>query len=311
METLNGLQVSERNYIFFASLSLMENKVNSRWQKFRLFLRRRYRLVILNDSTFAESLSLKLFPWQFIILILAVTIVMTTAVISLVAFTPLREYIPGYGNVSDRKAILNLTLRTDSLEQLISERDLYVETVLRAMKEQVETKTPRPTRDTTAKHKLPATPGKNEAEFREEYEKGRDDQSYAVARLKYKGLTDFVFFPPVSGAISAIFDLRGGHRGVDIVTKSDETIKSTLDGTVIYAGFSSAEGNVISIQHSNNLVSVYKHCAKVLKTSGERVKSGEVIAVVGNTGEKSTGPHLHFEMWFNGSAINPREFIAF
>ena len=311
METLNGLQVSERNYIFFASLSLMENKVNSRWKKFRLFLRRRYRLVILNDSTFAESLSLKLFPYQFIILLLAVTIVMTTAVISLVAFTPLREYIPGYGDVSDRKAILNLTLRADSLEQLISERDLYVETVLKAMKEQVETKTPRPARDTTAKHKLPATPGKNEAEFREEYEKGRDDQSYAVARLKYKGLTDFVFFPPVNGAISAIFDLRGGHRGIDIVTKPDETIKSTLDGTVIYAGFSSAEGNVISVQHNNNLISVYKHCAQVVKVAGDRVKSGEVIAIVGNTGEKSTGPHLHFEMWFNGSAINPREFIAF
>jgi len=289
----------------------MENLVNSRWKKFRLFLRRRYRLVILNDSTFAESLSIKLSPWQLIILVLSITIVMTSAVISLVAFTPLREYIPGYGDVSDRKSILNLTVRADSLEQLILERDLYVETVLKAMKEQVETQTARPPRDTSAKHRLPSTPGKMENEFRKEYEKGKDDQSYAVARLKYKGLTDYVFFPPVSGVISSRFNLKEGHRGVDIMTKPSETIKSTLDGTVIYAGFSAAEGNVISVQHGNNLVSIYKHCASLLKNPGERVKSGEALAVVGNTGEKSTGPHLHFEMWFNGSAINPLEFIAF
>lgn len=101
------------------------------------------------------------------------------------------------------------------------------------------------------------------------------------------------------------------HFGVDVVTREDETIKSTLNGTIIFTGFTSQDGNVIQVQHSNNLISIYKHCSSLLKSKGDRVKSGEALAVVGNSGEKSNGPHLHFELWYNGAPVNPQEFVSF
>ncbi|MBA3705743.1 MAG: M23 family metallopeptidase, partial [Bacteroidetes bacterium] len=99
--------------------------------------------------------------------------------------------------------------------------------------------------------------------------------------------------------------------GVDVVTKQDEMVKSTLEGTVVFTGFSAKDGYVIQIQHSNNLTSIYKHNAEILKKTGDRIKSGEAISVVGNTGELSKGPHLHFELWYNGIPINPQDCISF
>jgi murein DD-endopeptidase MepM/ murein hydrolase activator NlpD len=124
-------------------------------------------------------------------------------------------------------------------------------------------------------------------------------------------LSEIIFFTPVKGFITTSYDITEEHLGVDIVTREDETIKSTLDGTVVYTGFTAEDGNIVQVQHNNNLISIYKHCAAILKTRGDRVKSGEAIAVVGNTGEKSNGPHLHFELWYNGASVNPQEFVAF
>jgi hypothetical protein len=296
--------------IFFAPLGRMERK--SSLKRLGIFLRRKYRLVILNDNTFAESFSVRMSPWGLIISILAVTIVMVTLVISTIAFTPLREYIPGYGDVSERKQIMRLNLKADSLENLIESRDLYLSTMLKAMHEKVETQTPKPKRDTTGKYKdVTTVPSTRDLEFRKQYEADKISSTAGLARLKYKGLTDFVFFPPVKGLVSSSFETVEGHFGIDIVTKPDETIKSTLDGTVIFAGYSAEDGNIIQIQHNNNIISIYKHCSASLKHTGDRVKSGEAIAVVGDTGEKSHGPHLHFEIWFNGTPVNPQEFVAF
>jgi septal ring factor EnvC (AmiA/AmiB activator) len=276
------------------------------------FLRKKYRLVVLNDSTFGEKISLRLTPWGIIIGVLAVTIVMTTIVISTVAFTPLREYIPGYGNIAERKQLLKLSLKTDSIEQTLETRDLYLKSLLNVVNERVETKTTKPKKDTTGKYKLQnIKPSGADIQFREEYEENKNNVAAGVAKLKYKGLSELVFFAPVKGLITTSYNIPDDHFGVDVVTKQDETIKSTLDGTVIFAGFSAQDGNVIQIQHSNNLVSIYKHCSTLLKKTGARVKSGEAIAVVGNTGEKSHGSHLHFELWFNGSPINPQEFVSF
>ncbi|MCC6372677.1 MAG: M23 family metallopeptidase [Bacteroidia bacterium] len=290
----------------------MEAPKISRFKRFRASLRNKYRLVILNDSTYSEKFSLRLSPWGLIIGAAAITIVMTTLVISFVAFTPLKEYIPGYGNIAERKQILELSLKTDSLERTLDERDLYLKSVLNVFNGNVETKGPKPTKDTTGKYTLrDAKPSKTDIEFRNEYEELKDKGTTATAKIKYSGLGDLVFFTPVKGIITNSFNLSDEHFGVDVVTKPDETIKCTLDGTIIFTGFSSKDGNIVQVQHNNNLVSIYKHCSAFLKQTGNRVKSGEVIAVVGNTGEKSNGPHLHFELWFNGTPINPQEFVAF
>jgi len=283
----------------------------SKRKKISAFLRSKYRLILLNDTTFGEKFSLRLSPTTLIIGVSAITIVMTTLVISLVAFTPLREYIPGYGDVTERKQILKLNLKADSLEQILETRDEYMNSVLNVLNEKVETKSEKPKKDTTGKFaKVNTNPSESDLEFRNDYEKNKGSVS-SVAKFKPSGLSEVVFFTPVKGLVSGSFDLAEEHYGVDVVTKPDESIKSTLDGAVIFTGFSAEDGNVIHVQHNNNLISIYKHCSVLLKQTGERVKSGEAISVVGNSGEKSNGPHLHFELWYNGTPINPQDFVAF
>ncbi len=290
----------------------MEHHKLSRWKRLLLFLRKKYRFVILNDSTFAEKLSFILSPWGIIIGVSALTIVMTSLVISLIAFTPLREYIPGYGNIAERKQILKLNLKADSLEKTLDSRESYLKSVLNALDERLETRTEKPKKDTTGKYKnINTKPSSTDIAFRNDYEENKDNAVASVAKLKYKTLSELVFFTPVKGIVTNSFKMTEEHYGVDIVTKQDETVKSTLDGTIIYTGFSAKDGNIVQVQHTDNIISIYKHCSSFLKNTGDRIKSGEAIAVVGNTGEKSNGPHLHFELWFNGSPVNPQEFVSF
>lgn len=290
----------------------MAEAKSSNRKRIGTFLRSKYRLILLNDTTFGEKFSLTLSPAALLIGVAAITIVMTTLVISLVAFTPLREYIPGYGDVTERKQILQLNLKADSLEQIIAGRDEYLNSVLNVLNEKVESKSDKPRRDTTGQlAKVNTNPSEKDLEFRTDYEKNKTNPGGTVAGFKPAGLAGLVFFTPVPGLVSASFDVSGEHYGVDVVTKPDEGIKSTLDGTVIFTGFSAGDGNIIHVQHTNNLISIYKHCSVLLKNTGDRVRSGEVISVVGNSGEKSNGPHLHFELWYNGAPINPQEFVAF
>lgn len=250
-------------------------------------------------------------PWGLIIGIGAITIVMTTLVISTVAFTPLREYIPGYGDVYEKRLILRLNTIADSLEDQIRTRDIYLKDLMAVLLEKPEKKSDKPRRDSTDRQKkINLEPGSADIQFRAEYEESKGSGSN-VAPLTLSGLGEQVFFSPVSGYITASFDPGAPHFGVDIVTKENEPIKATLDGTIIFAGFSSEDGHVIHVQHGNNLVSVYKHCSALLRRVNDRVRTGEAIGIVGNTGENSRGPHLHFELWFNGSPVNPQEFLAF
>ncbi len=290
----------------------MIDQKHTRWQKFKIALRSKYRLVILNDTTFGESFSITLSPLGLIIGIAALTIVMTTLVISLVAFTPLREYIPGYGNVTERRLIVNLSSRADSLDEVLTAREEYMKSVLNVLNEKTETKPEKPKKDTTGKYKNTNTnPTKSDLKFRTDFEKNKASSIVAISNPKLKGLIDLIFFVPAKGLITTSYNISDEHYGVDLVTKPEEFIKSTLDGTIIFTGFSAEDGYVMQIQHSNNLTSIYKHCSDLLKHVGDRVKSGEAVAVVGNTGEKSKGSHLHFEVWYNGLPINPQEVVAF
>lgn len=297
--------------IFFAYLRFMAVEKKRRLSRLGAFLRSKYRLVILNDNTFGEKFSLRLSPWSLIVGVSAITIVMTTIVISLVAFTPLREYIPGYGTVAERKQILQLTLKADSIEQVLGARDSYMRNILNVLNEKVETKAEKPRKDTTGKYSgINVNPSNNDVEFRNDFEANRTSVA-TISNWRLKGLSEIVFYTPVKGLVITSYNLAEDHYGVDVVTKADEFVKSTLDGTIVFAGYSAEDGYVVQVQHSNNLTSIYKHNAEILKQTGERVKSGEAIAIVGNTGERSKGPHLHFELWYNGMPINPQECVAF
>jgi biotin carboxyl carrier protein len=290
---------------------MAENK-NNRWKIVTNQLRNKYRLVILNDDTFAEKFAFRLSPLGLIIAISAVTIAMTSLVISLVAFTSLREYIPGYGDVTERKDILELTVKTDSLEDILKARDWYMKNLVNVFEGKTEGKTDKPTKDTSGKYqKVNVKPSENDVQFRKDVENEPASIKFAGSNIKKNALANYLFFSPVKGLVTQSFNVAEEHFGVDVVAKKDALIKSTLDGTVIYSGFTPSEGYVLHIQHENNLISIYKHNSSVLKKMGDKVKSGEAVAIIGNSGESSKGPHLHFELWHNGLPINPEEFIVF
>jgi lipoprotein NlpD len=145
--------------------------------------------------------------------------------------------------------------------------------------------------------------------FREEIEQ---EEKYAInSQLKRENKSSFFFFKPIEGIISSEFDRNARHYGIDLVAKENESIKAVLEGTVILAEWTTDNGHIIQIQHRNNWVSVYKHCSVLFKKAGEQVKAGEAIAIVGNSGTETTGPHLHFELWENGSPKDPQQYIAF
>jgi len=290
----------------------MVEKNHSRWKIFTDQLRNKYRLVILNDETFGETFSFRSSPLGLLVLIGAVTIVMTTIVISLVAFTSLREYIPGYGNVSEREELLELSVKADSIEEILKARDWYMKNLVNVFSDSLQGKPPRPLKDTSGKFKnVSIKPSEKDVQFRQEVENEPAALEFNGPLARKHPLANYLFFNPVKGMVTTSFDALEEHYGVDVVAKKDEMIKSTLDGTIVFAGYTPADGYVIQIQHDNNLMSVYKHNSTLLKKLGDRVKSGEPIAVIGNTGENSKGPHLHFELWHNGLPINPEEFIIF
>lgn len=289
----------------------MAEQKNSRWKLITDQLKNKYRLVILSDESFGEKFSFKLSPLGLIIVISTITILMTSLVISIVAFTPLREYIPGYGDVAERKQIFELSIKADSLEQTLEARDWYIRNIANVIGGKTEGMPEKPVKDTSGKYlKLDTKPSPKDQKFREDVENEPASISFGTSGRK-SALANYLFFCPVKGLITTSFNATEEHYGVDIVAKKDEFIKSTLDGTVVFVGFTPNEGHVIQIQHENNMISIYKHNSEVLKKMGEKVQSGEPIAVIGNSGETSKGPHLHFELWHNGYPLNPEEFIIF
>jgi murein DD-endopeptidase MepM/ murein hydrolase activator NlpD len=276
-------------------------------------LKHHYRLVVLNDDTFEEKFSLRLTPLGLLILIGSITIVMTFLVISLVAFTPLREYIPGYGNVAQKRELIALTARTDSLEKSMAAKDWYIRNIANVLSGQAEGKPAKPQKDTSINYShLNVKPSGNDSGMRNEIESA-DKYSLSISDKSkpVSSISSFVFFSPVKGVVTESFNLGMEHYGVDIAAPENEFIKSTLDGTVVFAGFTSSDGYVVQIQHSNNLMSVYKHNSEIAVKVGDYVKAGKPIAIIGNSGETSNGPHLHFELWYNGNPINPQDYIVF
>ncbi len=275
-------------------------------------LRNRYRLTVMNDDTFEEKFTLRLTPLGVVILIGSVTIVMTMLVISLLAFTSLREYIPGYADISVRREMIRLAMKSDSLEQTISEQNFFVQNLNNVLSGNIKNDSAqtRPDKKITPPN-LKINPSVKEKALRKIIES--QDQytlSYATETNK-SGISNFFFFTPLKGIVSASFNTKDKHFGVDIVGPENEPIKATLDGTVILAAWSSETGYTITVQHSNNLISVYKHNSVLLKKMGDYVKAGEPVAIIGNSGEQTTGPHLHFELWYNGNAVNPQDYMVF
>jgi murein DD-endopeptidase MepM/ murein hydrolase activator NlpD len=277
-------------------------------------LRIKYRMVLLNDDSFAEKFSFRLTALNVFIVVGVISIVMIAIVTSIIAFTPLREFIPGYAaEISTKRNLIALSLKTDSLAKVAVEREEYVTNLNHVLNGDSDPKLEKSKKDSTKKYKkLNTKNSKDDSAFRVEYE-SQDKYTLSVnATSKGKNsIAGFFFFTPVKGRVTESYSAAKEHYGVDVAAVENDPIKATLDGTVIFSGWSSETGYVIQIQHTNNLVSVYKHNSALLKKTGEYVKAGEPIAIVGSSGEQSTGPHLHFELWYNGLAIDPQDYIVF
>ena len=288
------------------------DKKKTRFERIMERLKNRYRLVVMNDDTFEEKFSLRLTPLGLVILVGAVSIFMTILVISIVAFTPLREYIPGYGSDANMKnELMKLTVKTDSIELELEKKNIFLENIQHVLNGDIKIDSLLNKPDSSLRYtKLNFNASAEDSVLRKQME-NQDQYSLSDESGNKNAIASFFFFTPVKGQVTNSFNEKEEHFGVDIAAAENEAIKAALDGTVIFTGWSTETGYVIQVQHSNNLISIYKHNSKLMKKMGQYVKAGEVIAIIGNSGEQTTGTHLHFELWYNGNAIDPQEYIVF
>jgi murein DD-endopeptidase MepM/ murein hydrolase activator NlpD len=276
-------------------------------------LKSKYRLVIMRETSFEEVWQMKLSRMNVIAALAVSLTVYTIIVVVLIIYTPVKQLIPGYPNAEMTRNIRMNALRLDSLDYQLTLKDQFIDNLITVVNGG-ETKIHSTDKGTSnvSISQISDDRSADDSLLRLEVEKAQRFNLGTQASPAGGGnLNQLYFFPPVRGLIMARFDFVKGHYGVDIATAANMGIKAALDGTVIMADYTSETGYTIQVQHENNLVSVYKHCKELFKTTGNRIKAGEVIATVGNTGELTTGPHLHFELWHQGKALNPEHFIAF
>ncbi|MGD0340452.1 MAG: M23 family metallopeptidase [Bacteroidales bacterium] len=276
--------------------------------------RDKYRFSVVNDTTFEEVWRIKLTQYNAFLLITFLILFIIGATVSLVAFTNLRNFIPGYPDVTMRRNILMSAIRLDSLDRELALRDKYFAN-LNAIIAGKEPANISSTQDISGNYKAIKFRNSTEDSALRAQVESSERYNLTLGPNSPEAVTSLAslhFFPPVKGVISGHFDIRSKHYGTDIVTTPKSPVSAALDGTVIFTGWTMETGFVIEVQHPNNIVSVYKHNESLLKETGDRVRAGEPISIVGSTGELYTsGPHLHFEIWYKGSPLNPEEHIIF
>lgn len=284
----------------------MKNKRKAFWKNIKF----KYKLTIINENTLEEIVGIHVSKLNGLsVLLSAVTVIFLIASL-IIAFTPLRNYLPGYMNTEVREQVVMNALRADSLQQMLERQRMYVMNIQDIIGGVVKIDSVHSIDSLTmvrSEELMERTQA--EDDFRKQYE---ESERYNLTTIdNAPAVTGLIFFRPTRGMVSSSFDANRKHFGIDIAATPNESVLATLDGTVILATYTADTGYVIQVQHNQNLVTVYKHCGSLLKKVGDTVKAGEAIALVGNTGEKTTGPHLHFEIWNKGRALDPSKYIVF
>jgi len=275
-------------------------------------IRDKYRMIIYNDHTFEEVGFIRLSRLSLIALLSTSFILIVAGVFALIAYTGIRELIPGYPDGTMRRNIIMNAIRLDSLENEILIRDRYFKN-LNALVSGREPDDNLSGVDTSVEvGNIQFTTSLEDSVLRAQVE---DEEQYNLLVVDKESspsnLASIHFFAPIKGMVTNSFNAGENHFGTDIVAGPNEVVKACLDGTVTLATWTVETGYVIQIQHDNNLVSIYKHNAELLKKTGSVVKAGDAIAIIGNSGELTTGPHLHFELWHNGTPVDPEQYIVF
>jgi murein DD-endopeptidase MepM/ murein hydrolase activator NlpD len=284
------------------------------------WLSNRYILVVRNEENFAEKTSFSFTYAKIIVFITTISIFLFSLSFYLSSTILAKWFHPAGREMVINKQIIELTAQVDSLEEQITYRDkalLGISQVIKgndqflgAQNSRTDTTAPKQTEVNTDT----ITPV--DIEIRKEMESRESAPSNPVVRnVSHTPSNElqniFLFNPLTGGIITDRFDAKKSHYGVDIVAKKDEPVKAVADGTVIMASWTSDTGHIIAVQHHGNLISVYKHNSVLLKKTGNFVRAGEIISVIGNSGELTSGPHLHFELWHNSNPVNPEIFVSF
>lgn len=281
-------------------------------------LRYKYRLVLMNEDNFEQKISFRLSQLNVIGAASLFSLFWIAVVVYALAFTSLREYIPGYTDPTLANQVYHMELVLDSLEHRYSLQNKYMQNIQRVLRgEDFDENEDLSQSDNYDYSEIDNSISIEDSILRVEVESQTaynlyfyDAQSADYARnIAVKG--PMVFFKPINGIITNHFNSAIKHYAVDLVSERNDAVKSVYDGIVILADWTVNTGYVIAVQHPNNFISVYKHNSALLKQQGDIVKSGDPIAIIGDTGEQSSGPHLHFELWANGSPVNPLDYISF
>lgn len=279
-------------------------------KKFKKKLTHKYRMVVINEDTFEEKVTFKLSRLNVFVFGGLLSVLLIVFTVLLIALSPLKEYIPGYAPVGLEKKATDLAIKIDSLEQELIVNTIYIDNIKDALLGDVagfKFDSDSVFETISSDEFLPVDATANDSLFRLEVDRV-DRYSFFEEAKKDVGI---VFFSPISGIITADYDINTKHFAVDVAVKTGTPVKAVAEGTVIFAEWTAATGHVIILEHSRGFISVYKHNGSLLKQQGDLVKSGEVIASSGSTGELTTGPHLHFELWSDGYPVNPINFIDF
>lgn len=278
------------------------------------WLTSRYQLVIRNEENFAEKTSVG-FTYSKIILFSVILFSVIFIISLFLSKTLLAKWFdPRHAQIEMNRQLVQLKDQFDSLSVEVERKDQFILNFQRVLSgDTSEFKDPAEimnvdTRQSPKRGEDETQP--SDTAFRREFEKS-DLSLVSLTSVKYRELQETFFFSPITGFISDRYDMKRGHYGVDVVAKTNEAVKNVADGSIIFASWTQDSGYVIMIQHRGNLISVYKHNAELLKKVGTFVNAGEIISIVGNSGEMTNGPHLHFELWYNGNPLNPEDFVTF
>lgn len=275
-------------------------------------LTHKYRMVLLNEDTFEEVGNMRLTRLNLIALVGIVLILLVAITYSLIAYTNIRELIPGYPDATMRQHIRTNAMKLDSLENEQAIRDQYFDNLKRIISGEVPELYMNDTAGMVDSRSISFLRSPNDSLLRQQVEA---EEQFRLSVLDEsqgnRNLYEMHFFSPVKGILTRAFSPSEGHFGIDLVSAPDEVVKAALDGTVTMSTWTLETGYVIQIQHDHELISVYKHNATLFKNVGEKVAAGDAIAIVGNSGELTTGPHLHFELWHDRVPLDPADYIVF
>ena len=280
---------------------------------FFIKLKHTYRLILMNDSSLEEQISFRFSALDVITVLTIGCVLLFVFFLLLVGYTPLNEFVPGKASSSLHKELIAITLKTDSLEKKLLVNELYLKNITAIVNGEDPI-------NISTENTLVLSASETELSFKKSKEDSllrlavEAEDKISISPTDKKDNLDMesmLFFSPIKGVITNGFDRKKNHFGTDIVAKQDEPIKCVFDGVVVISHWTSETGNVIGVQHANGMFSLYKHNSILFKRAGEYVKSGEVIAIIGNSGELSSGPHLHFELWHKGTPVNPENYISF